>query len=320
MQLQDLIQAGAGPYSGGMRSSVGSMLQLVHAVVPINEWDGLTFVDLTCNTAATACMFSYYGATAIASDLAARGTIAAAALLKTRGLSKAVVDDLRGLSAQPRENPLAAVEHVAGTLPDDVLHYIDSLFHAAQDGALPESYADMARYMAIRLYVLMRRNKEPTVSSAIQIVRQDYEKIELLRRQVYRPGHEVLRGDCSILVNELELDGRRVVASVNPPTNGQTRFDAIHRSIDAIAQRGPYAEFPALNPAPENESTVDFWTRLVRAQVEGLPSGSLMMNLSDSGDISWDHCQTVFGPFGECRNNIVLDHRASTRLTLWEKH
>lgn len=319
-----MIQAGAGPYTGGMRSSVPYMLQIMNAQLPVSEWDRATFVDLTCNTAATACMFAYFGATVVASDLAARGTIAASALLVNQTLSKAALRELvNSPHAAMSLHPLTSLEHVKGTLPDDVLNFIDVIFHAHDIGAVGSSHANLMRYLAIRLYVHMKRSKaqsvDPvTVTEARQFIINDLQAVSGLQKVCRQKMHTVLRGDCTLLVNSLHDLKGFVVASVNPPTNGQGMFDAHHRAIDALAGRGPFTVFPELAPAPENEDNVSFWTRLVSAQLASLPKGTLAMNLSDSGDITWDHCQSVFSGYGELKAQNVLDKRGMTRLSIWE--
>lgn len=316
-ELMNVIKNGAAPYTGGMKSSVDLMTSLVSHAVPFSGWGKVHFIDLTCNTAATACMFAAGGAKVFASDVAARSTIAAKSLLSPVPLNMNTILKVTekskvysGADAYFRNDATADIGSPV------LMGMVDALFFAGQQFTLDETEADHLRYLALYLYISGHRNPQASKRDLYNQLTEIAHRVEYLRSACGSFGHEVTRGDCSIVVQSIAIDpDRQVVASVNPPTNGMAAFDAYHARVDRLAERGPYGVFPELNPADPDEDTVGFWTRLVTAQLGALPSGSLVMNLSDSGDISWGYCQDVFGRYGEVVSTVMCPN--DTKLSLW---
>ena len=266
----DLIGKGLLPFMGGMRRFIPFLLDAAKSVAPMEDWHKWSFHDMTCGSCAGSAAFGFYGMSVSANDLALRSCIPARAIFGGRAVHRGL---LRAGGLLVPTRPRAGRQEKRQGLIPEFLHPVaadmfDTLYYAAERGAMPEEDADCFRYMAIRWVLLMKNYmyfvKLPTFdltqlavqsklwAQTVETLRKPAEPMLQVAGQVNALVHAlssarhavpplVQRGDCRENVKNIQFD-RPSFVSLNPADGRQHPLHAVvpgarHAAVQRAAAR-----------------------------------------------------------------------------------
>lgn len=316
----DLIGKGLLPFMGGMRRFIPFLMDAAKSVVPMSEWSGWNFHDMTCGSCAGSAAFGYYGMSVSANDLALRSYIPAKVIFGGVTANRKLLEHVI-LSSKPGQVP--AGKKPGRELIGDFLHPIatdmfDTLYYAEERGDVSAEQGDYFRYMAIRWVLLMKNYmyfvKLPTLDlrqlrvqsklwaktvdtleNPVPPMLQVSKQVDALVHAINSAKHErpplVQRGDCREMIKNCDFS-RPSFVNLNPPTDGNARFMQSNRVLDTLLFNEP-------QPIEDGMMPADLWKSLILDTCAHVPAGHYVFSFVGDGVVSWEEgCAEVFARVG----------------------